>query len=82
MSATVVTLGERNQVTLPKDARRALGVQPGEQLLVVVENQRVYLLPKVENWTDYIYGLGKDMWADLGGGEKFLQEERAAYATR
>jgi AbrB family looped-hinge helix DNA binding protein len=82
MSATVVTLDERNQVTLPKDARRALGVQPGGRLLVVVENQRVYLLPKVENWTDYIYGLGEDLWADLGGGEQFLQEERAADATR
>ena len=79
MSATVVTLGERNQVTLPRDARKALGVQPGERLLVVVENQRVYLLPEVENWADYIYGLGKDMWAELGGGEKFLQEERAAW---
>ena len=79
MSATVVTLDERNQVTLPQDARKALRVEPGGRLLVVVENQRVYLLPEVENWTDYIYGLGEDMWADLGGGEQFLQEERAAW---
>ncbi len=79
MSATVVTLGENNQVALPEAACKALGVEPGGRVLIVVQDQRVYLLPKVGNWADYIYGLGKDLWADLGGGERFLQEERAAW---
>lgn len=79
MTATVVTLDKDNQVVLPKAAREALRVEPGGRVLVVVQGQRVYLLPEVENWADYIYGLGEDLWADLGGGEQFLQEERAAW---
>lgn len=36
-------------------------------------------LPEPENWTEYIYGLGADMWESLGGGEHFLEGERAGW---
>ncbi len=78
-TTTVVKLSKRNQMVLPKAARQALGVDPGGRVLVIVQDQRVRLLPEPENWTDYVYGLGKDMWAALGGGERFLQEERASW---
>ncbi len=79
MLATVVKLSERNQTVLPKIAREALGVEPGGHILVIVDGQDVRLLPEPENWSDYIYGLGKAMWEKLGGGENFLREERAAW---
>ncbi len=78
-TATVVKLSKRNQMVLPKAARQALGVDPGGRVLVIVQDQRVRLLPEPENWTEYVYGLGEDMWTALGGGERFLQEERAAW---
>jgi AbrB family looped-hinge helix DNA binding protein len=79
MNTTVVKLSKRNQMVLPKAAREALGVEPGGRVLVIVQGQHVRLLPEPEEWTDYVYGLGEDMWATLGGGEKFLQEERASW---
>lgn len=79
MLTTVVKLSERNQMVLPKAAREALGVEPGGRVMVIVEGQDVRLLPEPESWSDYIYGLGKSMWEDLGGGENFLREERAAW---
>ncbi|MEA3396016.1 MAG: AbrB/MazE/SpoVT family DNA-binding domain-containing protein [Chloroflexota bacterium] len=79
MNTTVVKLSRRNQMVLPKAARQALGVEPGGRVLVIVQGQRVRLLPEPENWTEYVYGLGEDMWAALGGGERFLREERAAW---
>ncbi len=79
MNTIVVKLSKRNQMVLPKAARQALGVDPGGRVLVIVQDQRVRLLPEPENWTEYVYGLGEDMWAALGGGERFLQEERAAW---
>lgn len=79
MNTTVVKLSKRNQMVLPKAARQALGVEPGGRVLVIVQDQRVRLLPEPENWTEYVYGLGEDMWAALGGGERFLQEERASW---
>lgn len=79
MDAVLVKLSERNQMVLPRAARAALGVKPGGRVLVVVEQESVRLLPEPENWTDYIYGLGAEVWAALGGGEHFLAEERAAW---
>ena len=81
MNVVLVKLGARNQMVLPKDAREALGVKPGSRVVVIVEEKSVRLLPEPENWTDYIYGLGADVWATLGGGEQFLQEERAAWES-
>ncbi len=79
MNTAVVKLSKRNQMVLPKIARKALGVEPGGRVLVVVQGQCVHLLPEPENWTDYVYGLGEDMWTALGGGERFLREERASW---
>lgn len=79
MNTAVVKLSKRNQMVLPKVAREALGVKPGGRVLIIVEDQRVRLLPEPEDWTDYIYGLGEDVWAALGGGERFLREERASW---
>jgi AbrB family looped-hinge helix DNA binding protein len=81
MSVTVVKLSERNQMVLPKAARAALRVKPGGRVMVVIEGASVRLLPEPENWTDYVYGLGEELWAALGGGEQFLAEERAAWES-
>jgi len=78
MSVVLAKLNSRNQLVLSKEAREALGVKPGGRVVVIVEEQSVRFLPEPENWTDYIYGLGEDMWAALGGGEHFLAEERTA----
>jgi len=79
MLSTVVELNERNQIMLPKAACEALGIEPGERILIIVDGQEVRLLPEPKVWSDYIYGLGKPLWEALGGGEKFLREERAAW---
>jgi len=79
MSVVLVKLSERNQMVLPKEAREALGIKPGGRVVVVVEEESVRLLPEPENWTEYIYGLGEETWVQLGGGEHFLAEERAAW---
>lgn len=79
MVSVLVKLSERNQMVLPKAAREAIGVKPGGRVVVIVEGQSVHLLPEPENWTEYLSGLGAETWAELGGGEHFLREERAAW---
>lgn len=79
MSAVLVKISERNQMVLPKEAREAMGIKPGGRVLVIVEGQSVRLVPEPENWTEYIYGLGAEVWDELGGGERFLAEERAGW---
>ncbi len=76
---TVVKLSHRNQMVLPKAAREALGVKPGGRLLVLIEEGSVRLIPEPENWSEWIYGLGAEVWKSLGGGEAFLKTERASW---
>jgi len=75
-----VKLSERNQMVLPKAARQALGIKPGERVLVVISGDEVRLLADPSSWADYVYGLGQQVWTELGGGESFLQGERASWA--
>ena len=79
MDAVVVKLSERNQMVLPKEARAALGVQPGDRVIVLIHQGEVRLLREPADWADHIRGLGKDMWQSLGGGEAFLHQERSEW---
>ncbi|MCS7282779.1 MAG: AbrB/MazE/SpoVT family DNA-binding domain-containing protein [Anaerolineae bacterium] len=76
---TIVKLSRRNQMVLPKAAREALGVKPGGRLLVLIEGKSVRLIAEPEDWSEWIYGLGAEIWQSLGGGEAFLKEERASW---
>jgi hypothetical protein len=58
--------------------RRGL-VRKAQAWQVAVQRGLREPLPEPENWTEYIYGLGADVWESLGGGEYFLEEERAGW---
>ena len=40
------TLTSKGQLTLPKKVREALGLNPGDELLVEVEDDRITLIPR------------------------------------
>jgi antitoxin PrlF len=46
-SANVVQLSPRGQITLPGPVRRALGLEPGDNLVVSVDGERVVIEPAV-----------------------------------
>ena len=79
LEAVTVKLSERNQMVLPKAAREALGISPGERVLVLVRGGEVRLLAEPADWAEHLYGLGEEAWRELGGGEQFLRRERAAW---
>jgi len=77
---TITTkLSSKNQLTLPKEARRALGLKPGNSVIVVVMDSEVRLYAKPKSVTDYMRGLGKEVWAALGGGDAYLKQERDSW---
>jgi AbrB family looped-hinge helix DNA binding protein len=79
MRALAAKVSSRGQVVLPKEIRRQLNIKQGDTLLFVVEGSTVRVFPEPESYADYTRGLGKEMWAKLGGGERFLNEERASW---
>jgi AbrB family looped-hinge helix DNA binding protein len=56
------TLSAKNQIVIPRDAREALGVKPGDQLLVVVHGDRVIVLQKPKTHHAAIRGLASGLY--------------------
>jgi AbrB family looped-hinge helix DNA binding protein len=77
VDAVAAKLSNRNQMVLPKQARAALGLKPGDRVLVIVDDGEVRLLPAPKDWGAYVRGQGKEAWESLGGGERFLNDERS-----
>ncbi len=72
-------LSSKNQMTLPKEARQVLGVEAGDVLLVIIEGEEVRLSPMPHSLTDYMQGLGQEVWKELGGTEDYLKQERLSW---
>jgi len=57
------TLSSKNQIVIPREARDALGVKAGDQLLVVVRGERVIVLEKPKAHHAAIRGLGVGVYS-------------------
>jgi hypothetical protein len=44
-----------------------------------VEKGMVIMRPIPQSYTEYMAGLGKNVWKKLGGGEKYLKKERKSW---
>ena len=51
------TISSKNQIVIPREAREALGVKPGDRILVVVRGNRVIVLQKPKSHHAAIRGL-------------------------
>lgn len=67
-------LSSKNQIVLPKEARDAMRVKGGDELLVVVKGSITLLMPKPENYAEALAGKGKGVYpAD------YLKKERRSW---
>jgi len=67
----VATVSSKNQIVIPKEAREALHAKPGDKLLVVVEGDIVYLVPRPKSHLKALGGLFKGVYPP-----GYLEEER------
>ena len=65
------TLSTKNQIVIPREAREALGVKPGDRILVVVRGERVIVLQKPRLHHVAIRGLARGLYP-----RGHLQKER------
>lgn len=75
MSATV-TLSRKHQIVIPREAREALGLSVGDQLLVLSKPDRVVIVPKPKKFAKRMAGLHRELWQ---GADAYLEEERASW---
>lgn len=67
-------LSSKNQIVIPRQARTALQIEPGDKILVVVRGNVVILLPKVKKYSEAIRGIGKGVYPS-----GYLRKERKSW---
>lgn len=69
-----VTLSSKNQIVIPKEAREALGMKPGDKLLVTTHNGAVTVMKRPAKYHLAIRGLFPGLY-----GPDYLKKERASW---
>jgi AbrB family looped-hinge helix DNA binding protein len=68
------TLSSKNQIVIPREARKALGLKPGDKLLVVLQGDNIIVLQKPKSYRKAISGLGRGLYPD-----DYLKKERESW---
>ncbi len=71
-----VKLSSKNQVVIPKESRRTLGVEAGDEILFVSRRGIVYLLPKSASWVRVLKGVAQ---GKLRYPKHYLKRERKSW---
>jgi AbrB family looped-hinge helix DNA binding protein len=69
-----VKLSSKNQIVVPREARSALKLKPGDMLLAVVRGDTLILMPKPKKHSKAVRGMGKGLYP-----EDYLKKERESW---
>ncbi|MCE5277486.1 MAG: AbrB/MazE/SpoVT family DNA-binding domain-containing protein [Planctomycetaceae bacterium] len=73
---TRVKMSSKNQMVVPREAREALGVTAGDEIIVVPRGSTVILMRKPPNVLKALRGSAKGLYGDV---EAYLKKERASW---
>ena len=58
----VVTLSSKNQIAIPRSARKKLAIGPEDQLILDVEKDSLILKPRPKSYSKHLRGLHRAIW--------------------
>ena len=68
------TLSSKNQIVIPREAREALDLKPGDKLLVTVHGGKVLVLEKPKSYRAAITGIARGLYP-----KDYLKKERNSW---
>ena len=75
-----VTVSSKNQITLPAQIVRAMGIQPGQKLVLDLVDGRIVALLEPASWADYMQGAGRGVYGTTNVAvDRYVAEERATW---
>jgi AbrB family looped-hinge helix DNA binding protein len=55
-------VSSKNQISIPSEARRRLGIEPGDRLSVTVRDDELVLRRRPERASDRLWGIGRGLY--------------------
>lgn len=75
---TRIKVSSKNQIAVPSEVRRKLGIKSGDRLLVDIRGDHVVLMPEPKDYSERLYGLHREIWEGVEPQE-FVRQERAEW---
>ena len=75
---SIVKVSRKHQVVVPREAREALGVGAGDELVVDVDQGKVMIKARPKSYAKYMLGLHMSVWKDVKV-EEYVRRERVAW---
>lgn len=76
-------LSSKYQIVIPKEIRSRMKLHAGSVVTVhPVGTQAILVMHHGATSTESLKGLGKDVWRSLGGGTKYLKQERRSWQKK
>jgi AbrB family looped-hinge helix DNA binding protein len=76
--AVRVKVSTKNQIAIPTEVRRKLGIKPGDHLIADVCAGHIVLLPEPANYSEHLRGMHKEVWEKVDAQE-YVRGERDAW---
>jgi AbrB family looped-hinge helix DNA binding protein len=73
-----VKVSSRNQIVVPAEVRKQLGIGPGDHLLITVRDGYMFIMPEPDDIVAHLRGLHKEIWADVDV-EEYINQERDSW---
>ena len=74
----LVTLSSKNQIVIPKSARKKLAIGPGDQLILDVEKDSLILKAKPKSYVKHLRGLHRGVWRGVDATD-YVKKERETW---
>ncbi len=75
---SIVKVSRKHQVVVPREAREALGVGAGDELVVEVDKGKVMVKARPRSYARHMLGLHKSVWKGVKTDD-YLRREREAW---
>jgi AbrB family looped-hinge helix DNA binding protein len=73
-------ISSKNQIVIPAGVRQKLNLKKGVSVVMyALDENRAILSKQPKSYAESLRGLGKEVWEELGGSEKYLQNERNSW---
>jgi AbrB family looped-hinge helix DNA binding protein len=73
-----VRISSKHQIVIPREARKALSLGAGDELLVEIEEGRLVLYPRPKDYARHLRGLHKGVWRGVDATD-YVTEERKSW---